>query len=86
MGAPTKRKRSLTVLIWSYAVGQTFHSLGLFLAGGYGAPRKAAGADQGIEALGAQVGLYIMGVGALVAVIGGTMFIWIAARMLRQIK
>jgi hypothetical protein len=86
MGAPTKRTRSLTILIWSYAVGQTFHSLGLFLAGGYGAPRKTAGADQGIEALGAQVGLYIMGVGALVAVIGGTMFIWIATRMLRQIK
>ena len=86
IGTACKRTRSLTALIWCYAVGQTFHSLGLFLAGGYGAPRKTAGDDQGIEALGAQVGLYMMGVGALVAVIGGVMFIWIAARLLRQSK
>lgn len=86
IGAACKRTRSLTALIWSYAIGQTFHSLGLFLAGGYGAPRKTAGDDQGIEALGAQIGLYMMGVGALVAVIGGVMFIWIAARILRQSK
>ncbi len=69
-------------VIWSYAVGQSFHSLGLFMAGGYGAPRKTAGDAQGMEAIGAQVGLYLMGVGALVAVIGGIAFIWITSRSL----
>jgi cytochrome c oxidase subunit I len=73
---------SVITLIWFYAVGQTFHSLGLFLAGGYGAPRKTAGAAQGMEAMGAKIGLYLMGVGAVVAVIGGIMFIWIVSRAL----
>lgn len=81
--------RSLTpvrVLLWFYALGQTFHSLGLFLAGGYGAPRKTAGDAQGVEALGAEIGLYMMGVGAVVAVIGGVMFIWIATMMVLNSK
>jgi len=74
--------KSVLTLIWFYAIGQTFHSLGLFLAGGYGAPRKTAGAAQGMEAMGAKIGLYLMGVGAVVAVIGGIMFIWIVASAL----
>jgi len=76
--------RAILLSIWFYAVGQTFHSLGLFMAGGYGAPRKTAGADQGIEELGAEIGLYLMGVGAVVAVAGGVMFIWIVARALAR--
>jgi len=40
--------KSILTLIWFYAIGQTFHSLGLFLAGGYGAPRKTAGDAQGL--------------------------------------
>ena len=57
-------------------------SVGLFLAGGYGAPRKTAGDAQGLEEIGAIAGLYMNGLGALVAVIGGTMFIWVCARAL----
>lgn len=64
-----------------YAGGQALHALGLFLAGGYGAPRKVAG-DWGWQSLGAQVGLYMMGVGAVCAVIGGVMFVWITAKAL----
>jgi len=82
MGRDIHQGRAVNLSIWFYAVGQTFHSLGLFLAGGYGAPRKTAGADQGMEALGAQIGLYGMGVGAVVAVLGGIMFIWISGRAL----
>ena len=82
MGRGPEPGRAVRLSIWFYALGQALHSLGLFLAGGYGAPRKTAGADQGIEALGAMIGLYGMGVGALVAVAGGVMFIWIAGRRL----
>ncbi|MBC8339154.1 MAG: cbb3-type cytochrome c oxidase subunit I [Rhodospirillales bacterium] len=67
---------------WLYASGQVFHSLGLFWAGGYGAPRKVAGAEQGIEALGATLGLYLMGIGAVIAVIGGVMFIVLVSKAL----
>jgi hypothetical protein len=52
------------------------------MAGGYGAPRKTAGEAQGIQDLGAEIALYGMGVGAVIAVIGGVMFIWIAGRAL----
>lgn len=78
--------RPVRILLWCYALGQTFHSLGLFMAGGYGAPRKTAGDAQGIEVLGAEVGLYMMGIGAIIAVIGGVMFVWIAGRILVKIK
>jgi cytochrome c oxidase subunit 1 len=67
---------------WFYAVGQILHSSGLFWAGGYGAPRKVAGADQGVEALGASMGLYLMGIGAVIAVIGGVMFIYLVTQAL----
>lgn len=65
-----------------YAGGQTLAALGQFLAGGHGAPRKAAGAAQGLEATGALVGMTLNGVGALVAVTGGVMFIVIALHVL----
>jgi hypothetical protein len=77
-----EKGKAVIASIWLYAFGQVFHSLGLFWAGGYGAPRKVAGADQGIEALGATLGLYLMGVGAVIAVIGGVMFIVMVTRAL----
>lgn len=73
--------RAVKAVFWFYACGQALHALGLFMAGGYGAPRKVAG-DWGFEALGAKIGLYMMGVGAVGAVIGGVMFVWIAAKAL----
>lgn len=76
--------RAARALIWLYGIGQALHSLGLFAAGGYGAPRKVAGEVAGLEALGAQVALYAMGVGALIAIAGGVMFIWIAGRCLMR--
>ena len=74
--------RTVTALIHMYAWGQVLASIGLFLAGGYGAPRKTAGDAQGLEAMGAVVGMYLNGIGALIAVIGGIMFIWITAKAL----
>ncbi|MBT3358405.1 MAG: hypothetical protein HN403_02115 [Rhodospirillales bacterium] len=69
-------------LIWAFAGGQTLASLGLFLAGGYGAPRKVAGEAQGLDEMGAIVGMAMNGFGALIAVVGGVMFIWVCARRL----
>lgn len=74
--------RAVFALFWLYAVGQALHALGLFLAGGYGAPRKVAGDVPGLEALGAKLSLYMMGVGAVIAVVGGVMFIVIVGRAL----
>ena len=84
IGRGLEPARSITLSVWLYAIGQVFHVAGLFVAGGYGAPRKRAGEAQGIEDLVAQIALYGMGVGAVIAVIGGIMFIWIAGRALME--
>lgn len=84
IGRPVRTGRSAKILLWLYAGGQMFASVGLFLAGGYGAPRKTAGDAQGLEEIGAISGLYMNGLGAAIAVVGGIMFIWICARALLQ--
>lgn len=82
MGRPVTLGRSVHVLLWLYAVGQMIASVGLFMAGGYGAPRKTAGDAQGLEEFGAIAGLYMNGLGAAIAIVGGIMFIWICGRAL----
>lgn len=78
---PARPSRWIPALFWAYAAGQILHSAALFLAGGYGAPRKVAG-DVGLEAIGAQVGLWGTGVGGLLAVAGGVTFVIVAIRAL----
>jgi hypothetical protein len=77
--------RVIYLQIYFYAFGQVMQCLGLFLAGGYGAPRKTAGAEQGLEGIGAIAGMALNGIGALIAVIGGVLFIWtVGAALLRS--
>jgi len=78
---PGRRLRFLAV---AFGGGQTVASLGLFIAGGHGAPRKVAGAEQGLVELGAIVGMSLNGLGALIAVAGGLVFIWVAGRALAR--
>jgi cytochrome c oxidase subunit 1 len=81
---PGPRPSRVRLQVWLFAIGQTIASLGLFWAGGHGAPRKTFGEAQGVEEIGAIVGLYMNGVGAVIAVVGGVMFIWtVAAALLR---
>ena len=82
-----KRGKALFAQIWMFGLGQAFASLGLFIAGGYGTPRKTAGAEQGLDVLGQKIGMAMNGIGGLVAVIGGVMFIWtVSAALLRRPK
>ena len=69
-------------LLWCYGVGQILHSLGLFFAGGYGAPRKTPGNLSIIDNIWAEASLYAMGIGAVIAVLGGVLFIVTAGKML----
>lgn len=82
LGREPTASRGNRVAVWLFGIGQTAACLGLFWAGGYGAPRKAAGADQGLEGLGQTAGMAINGAGAAIAVVGGIMFIWVAGRAL----
>lgn len=58
-----------------YASGQLMHITGLVLSGGYGVQRKTAGADQGLDNLERVIGMGIMGLGGLIAIIGGVIFL-----------
>jgi len=76
------RGKLLFAQIYLFAGGQLAACIGLFLAGGFGAPRKTAGEAQGLEEMGAVVGMALNGIGALFAVVGGILFIWMAAAAL----
>ncbi len=65
-----------------YAFGQLAACIGLFIAGGYGAPRKVAGEAQGLDALGAMIGMGLNGLGMLFAVAGGALFVWLVGTAL----
>lgn len=81
--APDATALRLRLQILLFGLGQLVASIGLFIAGGYGAPRKVAGAAQGL-ADPARIGMVLNGIGALVAVIGGVMFIWTVLRALAR--
>jgi hypothetical protein len=66
-----------------YGGGQLMHIIGLAWSGGYGVQRKTAGAAQGLDQLGEVAGMGLMGLGGLVSVIGGLLFLIIAYKSLR---
>ncbi len=77
-GAPAPRAAALQS--WLYGAGQLMHVLGLAWSGGYGVQRKAAGAEQALRTPPEIAAMGLMGLGGLVAVAGGLMFLVIAIR------
>jgi hypothetical protein len=67
-----------------YGVGQMVFASGFALAGIYGMSRKAYGAEQAGRGLGESIGLGVMGVGGLIAVVGGLLFLGVVATIWRQ--
>jgi hypothetical protein len=61
-----------------YGGGQLIHILGLAWSGGYGVQRKIAGAAQGLDNIEQIAGMAMMGLGGLIAIIGGLMFVIVA--------
>lgn len=66
-----------------YGVGQLLHIIGLLWSGGYGVQRKVAGAAQNLHNFGQVAGMGLMGIGGLIAVIGGLMFLVVVFRAMR---
>ena len=76
----------LRMSIWQpylYGGGQFMHIIGLAWTGGYGVQRKTAGAAQGLEGLGQLTGMGLMGLGGLISVIGGLLFLIVAWQSMR---
>ena len=60
---------------WIYASGQLMHVIGLAWSGGYGVQRKTAGGAQALDGIEKVAGMGLMGLGGLVAVVGGILFL-----------
>jgi heme/copper-type cytochrome/quinol oxidase subunit 1 len=68
---------------WIYGSGQLLHILGLAISGGYGnIQRKTAGGAQGLHNLPEILGMGMMGLGGLIAIIGGLLFVIVMVRAL----
>jgi len=69
-----------------YGGGQLLHIIGLAWSGGYGVQRKTAGLAQGVDRLGEVAGMGLMGLGGLISVIGGLLFLIVCYKSIRGKK
>jgi cytochrome c oxidase subunit 1 len=73
-----------TLQPYVYGAGQLLHITGLLWSGGYGVQRKVAGAAQGLHGFGQTAGMGLMGLGGLIAIIGGIMFLVVVFKAMRR--
>ncbi len=66
-----------------YGGGQLLHIIGLAWSGGYGVQRKTAGLAQGLDRLGEFAGMGLIGLGGLVSVMGGLLFLIVCYKSIR---
>lgn len=78
LGRPITLPRTAHWQSYVYAAGQLMHVAGLAWCGGYGVQRKVAGAAQGLDGLAETAGMALMGLGGVVSVAGGIMFLVVA--------
>lgn len=80
--APTTRLARIQPTV--YGLGQAMHILGLVWSGGYGVQRKVAGAEQVLRTPSEVAAMGVMGLGGLIAIIGGVLFIVVVWKAMRQ--
>ncbi|MDE2613695.1 MAG: cbb3-type cytochrome c oxidase subunit I [Burkholderiales bacterium] len=68
---------------WLYGIGQLMHIVGLVWSGGYGVQRKVAGSEQVLRSSGEVAGMGLMGLGGLLAIAGGLLFVVVVWRATR---
>lgn len=73
-------KRWLLWQYWLYGLGQIMHASGMFLAGSQGVPRKTAGTAQTLDSIEKILSMSLMGVGGVIAVMGGVLFVIMTLR------
>jgi cytochrome c oxidase subunit 1 len=71
---------------WLYGAGQLLHIIGLVWSGGYGVQRKVAGAEQVLRSPGEVFGMGLMGLGGLLAIAGGLLFVVVVWRAWRAAR
>ena len=68
----------------AFGSGQLLHVVGLAWAGGYGMQRKVAGSGQAMDNFQQTAGMAVMGIGGLIAVIGGVLFLVVVISAMRS--
>ncbi len=84
LGYGAVRGRMATLQPYLYGAGQLLHIIGLVWSGGYGVQRKVAGSEQVLRSTAEVFGMGLMGLGGLVAIIGGLLFVLVVIRAMRQ--
>jgi hypothetical protein len=69
-----------------FGAGQTVFAVGFAIAGAHGMARKTFGAEQHARTPAQTVGLVVMGVGGLVAVAGGVLFLYVLVKALARAR
>ena len=83
LGYAAPRGRLAVAQPYVYGAGQLLHIVGLVWSGGYGVQRKVAGAEQVLRSSGEVAGMGLMGLGGLLAIVGGLLFVVVVLRCLR---
>ena len=86
LGYAAPRPRPATLQPWLYGGGQLLHIVGLVWSGGYGVQRKVAGAEQVLRSTSEVAGMGLMGLGGLIAIIGGLLFVVVVWRALKPVS
>lgn len=84
LGYGTPSGRLATLQPYIYGSGQLMHIIGLVWSGGYGVQRKVAGAEQVLRSTGEIAGMGLMGLGGLIAIVGGFLFVVVVIRALNN--
>ncbi len=84
LGYAIRHARLLAAQPYVYAGGQLLHISGLAMSGGYGVQRKVAGAEQALDGVAQTLGMGMMGLGGLLAALGGLCFLVVAVGALRN--
>ena len=83
LNKPIKHPRLAYWMPWLYGIGQVVHITALAWSGGHGVKRKVSGSAQQLDSIQEIIGMAAMGIGGLVAVIGGILFLVVVIAALR---
>ncbi len=81
-GLPARRLATLQPYL--YGGGQLLHIIGLMWSGGYGVQRKVAGSEQILKTPQEIAGMGLMGLGGLIAIVGGFLFLVVVFRAMAR--
>ncbi|MEI6986424.1 MAG: hypothetical protein WCK65_09860 [Rhodospirillaceae bacterium] len=78
LGRPVRENWTCWMQFHCYGWGQLVFSIGMFVAGAAGVPRKTMGAAaQGVDSMLKKIAMGVYGLGGALAVLGGVLFVWV---------